>query len=261
MFQRGLVPVADKPVVNFDRQLAQARLMAESGFFPDSRAVAQAFVKVQAGAELGFGPFASMSGIFVLKGKIAVSAMLMAAAIRRSGRYDYRTKRHDDQACVIEFYLDGESIGESSFTMEDAKRAGLAGGDNWRKYPRNMLFARALSNGARWFCPDLFVGGVYTPDELGAEVDGESGEVTIVTPATSVREIVPVRDDELEGLAARKGADVVKILAHYGVGSLSELTAGQKNEVVGNLNARPDVSTPTGTAPVGEENSVEDVEE
>jgi hypothetical protein len=37
----------------------------------------------------------------------------------------------------------------------DAKAAGLAGKDVWKQYPRNMLFARALTNGMRWFTPDL----------------------------------------------------------------------------------------------------------
>jgi len=46
-----------------------------------------------------------------------------------------------------------------------------------------MLFARAISNGAKWFCPDIFGGPVYTPDELGAEVD-EEGDIIDVTPRT-----------------------------------------------------------------------------
>jgi hypothetical protein len=61
--------------------------------------------------------------------------------------------------------------------MEDAKRANLTGKDNWTKYPRNMLFARALSNGQKWYAPDVFNGAtVYTPDELGAVTD-EDGNV------------------------------------------------------------------------------------
>lgn len=40
-----------------------------------------------------------------------------------------------------------------------------------------MLFARAISNGVKFFCPDIFLGAtVYTPDELGATVN-EDGEV------------------------------------------------------------------------------------
>jgi hypothetical protein len=40
-------------------------------------------VKVLAGRELGFGPFASVNGIHVIKGKPGiVSANLMAAAVK-----------------------------------------------------------------------------------------------------------------------------------------------------------------------------------
>ena len=41
-----------------------------------------------------------------------------------------------------------------------------------------MMFARAMSNGQRWYAPDVFSGNaVYVPEELGAEVDGETGEI------------------------------------------------------------------------------------
>src|SRR4029077_8382708 len=78
--------------------------------------------------------------------------------------------RWDNEACEIVFTRKGRPLTPSSvFTLEDAERAGLKG-DNYRKFPRNMLFARAITNGARVHCPEVFVGAVYTPDEL---VDGE----------------------------------------------------------------------------------------
>jgi len=41
-----------------------------------------------------------------------------------------------------------------------------------------MLFARALSNGIRWFTPDIYNGAtVYTPDEMGALTDEEGNVV------------------------------------------------------------------------------------
>ena len=43
-----------------------------------------------------------------------------------------------------------------------------------------MLFARCISNGIKWFCPDVFSGSVYTPEELGATVN-EEGDVIDVT--------------------------------------------------------------------------------
>ena len=156
-------------------------VFVKSRFFQDSQDAAQAIVKVMAGAELGFPPIASMTGVYIVKGKVSLSANLIAAAIKRSGRYTYRVRKLDDSGCVLEFFENGESIGKSSFTREDAQRAQLLGKETWRSFFRNMAFARALSNGAKWHCPDVFGGPVYTPEELGAETDGE-GELINVTP-------------------------------------------------------------------------------
>jgi len=164
-------------------------LLAKSGYFKDATDAAQAVVKVLAGQELGFGPVASMTGIYIVKGRVTLSANLLGAAIKRSGRYDYHVGHLDDTECAIGFFAgsgdERRQIGISTFTIDDAKRAGLINGDNWKKYPRNMLFARALSNGAKWYCPDVFGGPIYTPDELGIPVDpvdGETFEVIDVTP-------------------------------------------------------------------------------
>jgi hypothetical protein len=161
-------------------------LLAKSGFFADSRGAAQAVVKVLAGREIGFGPIASMTGIHVIQGRVSLSANLMAAAVKRSGRYDYRVLTMSPDKCAIEFRErtpnGWDVIGTSEFTAADAKAAGT---QNMAKFARNMLFARAMSNGARWFCPDIFGGPVYTPDELGAQVDGETGEV-IDAPAPRI---------------------------------------------------------------------------
>lgn len=162
-------------VVPFEDTMQLGTVLAQSGFFQDSRQAAQAVVKVLAGRELGFGPIASMMGINIIKGRVTLSANLIASAIKKSERYDYQVKEHTDQKCVITFFDGAEVLGESSFSVEDARRAGLQG-NNWAKWPRNMMFARAISNGAKWYCPDVFTTGVYTPDELGAEVDGETGE-------------------------------------------------------------------------------------
>lgn len=163
-------------------------VFVRSGFFADTRDAAQAIVKVMAGQELGFAPIASMTGVYIVKGKVSLSANLIAAAVKRSGRYTFRVRQHDAQICEIEFFeLDKagnkESIGVSSFSMKEAAQAGLASSATWKNFPRNMLYARAMSNGAKWFCPDVFGGPVYTPDELGATIDGETGEVIDIEPA------------------------------------------------------------------------------
>lgn len=166
-----------------------ARLLAASNYFDakgsNESAIAQLATKVLAGRELGFAPFASVNGIHVIQGKPSISANLMAAAVKGSPRYDYRVRKMEDAICVIEFFerIGGklESLGTSAFTAEDAKKAGT---QNMAKFARNMLFARAMSNGVRWYCPDVFSGNiVYTPEELGADVtaDGDMIEATYRT--------------------------------------------------------------------------------
>lgn len=174
-------------------------VFVKSGFFADTRDAAQAIVKVMAGQELGFAPIASMTGVYIVKGKVSLSANLIAAAVKRSGRYTFRVRKHDAQVCEIEFFEfdkagNKESIGISSFTMKEAVEGrvnmdwdknsnGWKEKATWKNFPRNMLYARAMSNGAKWYCPDVFGGPVYTPDELGATIDGETGEVIDIEPA------------------------------------------------------------------------------
>ena len=120
---------------------------------------AQCGVKVLAGLELGFPTIASMCGIHIINGKPTLGAHLMAAAVKRSGKYNYRVTQLDNNGCTIAFSENGETIGESSFTKQDAVAAGALDGKNahtWKKFPRNMMFARAMSNGVRWYCPDIF---------------------------------------------------------------------------------------------------------
>jgi hypothetical protein len=160
-----------------------AKAFAASGYFKDATDVAKAYTKVLAGSELGIPPMQAMTGIHIVEGKPTLSAALVGALIKRSGRYDYRVATLTDTECVLMFFQDGEELGESRFTMDDARKIGVAGKQVWQKYARNMLLSRALTNGARWFCPDVFGGAVYTPEEMGANVDEDGDVIDSASPA------------------------------------------------------------------------------
>jgi hypothetical protein len=215
-------------------------MLARSGYFPDIKAAAQAAVKIQAGRELGFGPVSSIINIHFVSGKLAFAAGLLAACVRRSGVYDYKILHHDDQSCEIQFTRGEQVLGISRFTIEDAKKAGLDCGTNWRRYPRNMLFARAVSNGARWYCPDLFMGSIYTPDELGAEVDPEDGTIIAESVTAQPRPgLTTEQHDRLLQLIAGTGTDPARVCSHYGVADLAELSPGQFGDAVSVLESKP----------------------
>jgi len=140
---------------------------------------------------MGFSPLVSMTKINVISGKISLSAELMASMIKRSGEYDYKIVKHDDSECSIQFYRKSEKGYLSTFTIEDAKKAGLMkGGSGWEKYPRAMLFSRALSQGARIECPHL-LNGAYTAEEMGAEVNEEGEVISIETVTESPKQQEP----------------------------------------------------------------------
>ena len=153
-----------------------ADMMAKSGYFKDVRDAAQAGVKIMAGHGWGIQPFDAITGINVIQGKPAIGAGLMAAKVKASGKYDYRVRELSNDAARIEFFENGESIGVSEFTLADAKAAGT---QNLQKFARNMLFARAMSNGVKWYCPDVFSQAVYVPEELGAPVDGDGNVIDV----------------------------------------------------------------------------------
>lgn len=186
--------------------------LAASQYFRDASKVEQAVTKILAGRELGIPPVASLTGIYLVEGKVTIGANVMAALVKKSDKYSYRVKRLDNEACILEFFEKGKSIGESSFTKKDIETAELQSKSNWKKYPRNMMFARAMSNGVKFYCPDLFMGPVYTTEEMedaeGLIIEVEPvGEAYVeqseVVSPKSEKSPVPTGPEELLDLVNR----------------------------------------------------------
>jgi hypothetical protein len=155
-----------------------AKAFAESGMFSDTKSAAQAIVKIQAGQEIGIPPFASMTGIHIIQGKPTIGAGLIASRLKGSGKYDYRVVEASEKVCSIDFYQGNTKIGNSTFTIEDARKALTK---NIDKFPKNMLFARAISNGVKWYCPDIFSGPVYVPEEMQVVTTEEATHIEVDT--------------------------------------------------------------------------------
>jgi hypothetical protein len=155
-----------------------AKAFAESGMFADTKSAAQAIVKIQAGQEIGIPPFAAMTGIHIIQGKPTIGAGLIASRLKGSGKYDYRVVEASEKVCSIDFYQGNTKIGNSTFTIEDARKALTK---NIDKFPKNMLFARAISNGVKWYCPDIFSGPVYVPEEMQVVTTEEAIHIEVDT--------------------------------------------------------------------------------
>ena len=240
--------------------VALGKVLAQSGYFSDAKQAAQAAVKVMAGSEVGLGPIASMTNIHIVQGKVTIGANMIAALIRRHPDYDYEVTEHTDQVCSVRFLYKGKPAGTSTFTMDDAAKAGLTKNPTWKAHPRNMLFARAISNGAKWYAPDVSAGApLYTPDELGAEVDGETLEVVKVpeqpAPMPEPQQIEApseplIEDDDdfdpkavTELLKAEFGATVIKkAYTAAGIAKYGDLTPEKADEIASQLRMTEEVA-------------------
>jgi len=164
------------------------RIFAESGMFPDIKTQAQAVVKILAGKELGLSPFESMKNIYLVSGKLAIQSNALASLIKTNKKYDYKVETLTDKECKISFWLLGdkkEEIGISEFTFQDAAKAGLVNKENWKSYPKNMMFARALANGVRFYCPDAACGW-HVQEEYEDLLPADRRETITITPEGNI---------------------------------------------------------------------------
>ena len=185
-----------------------AEALQNSGYFADVKSVAQAAVKILAGRELGLGPVESMRALHIVQGKVELSADLLAARVKLNPHYDYRILVLNEAGCSIEFFQDGESLGCSDFVDADRARAKLTG-QTWEQYPRNMMFARAMSNGVAWYCPDVASGARLYVD---GEIDTDNEHPPFVTPelvepaASAAPVLATVSGDQAGGGATHPSA-------------------------------------------------------
>lgn len=101
----------------------------------------------------------------VINGRPALKSESMLARFQKAGGHIQWTEL-SDKRCAAVFSHPQCSPVEVDWDLDRAKAAGLSGRDMWRKFPRNMLKARVISDGVRTAYPAC-LGGVYTPEELG----------------------------------------------------------------------------------------------
>lgn len=143
------------------QKLVASGLLGKSIQKPES-----ALAVILAGRELGLTAMQSLRSIHVIEGKPSLSSDLMVALVKRSPTCRYfKLVESTAKIATYETYREGEGITKLSFTLEQAQAAGVAGKDNWRKYPDAMLRARCIAALARAVYPDLLA-GVYETDEI-----------------------------------------------------------------------------------------------
>ena len=143
---------------------------------------AQAMFIMLKGVELGLSPLQALDGINIIQGKPTISPQLMLALINRSGELEDMKIDSTETLCTVTMKRKGRSAHTETFSLEDAKKMQLMEKDNYKKQPKTMMKWRAVSACARIAFPDV-IQGVYTPEEMGAEVaEDDSGDVVVIAP-------------------------------------------------------------------------------
>ena len=112
----------------------------------------------------GIHPAIAVRDFHIIQGRPALKTDAMMARFQQAGGKVEWKVYTDVEVTGVFSHPQGGSL-TVSWTMEQAKRIGLAGKDNWRNYPRAMLRARCISEGIRSVYPGCIV-GVYTPEEV-----------------------------------------------------------------------------------------------
>ena len=154
-----LVKKEDTNLVSVSEALFNSKL------FPNVGNRFGAFAVVQYGAELGLGPMTSLQTMAIIKGKICMAAqMMLTLAVNRGVRYKVLVDTNTESK--VHFEREGFAPYDSVFTLEDAKKAGIYRQDSgWDKFPKDMLFWRAITRGLRRIAPDVVL-GLYSKEEI-----------------------------------------------------------------------------------------------
>jgi len=138
---------------------------------------------------VGLSVMDAIHGVAWVQGRPVIDATLQRALATRAG-YRILVTDASPQSVTAKVVLTttGETLGSVTYTIEDAKTAGLAGKDNWKKNPEDMLVARATSRAVRRYCSDVLVGGSLTEDEVESlEVEDQ---VEVLAPVVETVEVV-----------------------------------------------------------------------
>ena len=127
---------------------------------------ANVLIAMGLGQALDLTPAQSLYEIYVVNGRPSPSANLMAGLVRKAGH----KLRIDGDATRCTATLirrdDPEAPFTATWTIEQARAAGLAGKDTWKQYPGAMLRARAVSEVVRMGASECVLGMDYSAEEM-----------------------------------------------------------------------------------------------
>lgn len=177
------------------RQMAAATIKSGLSFGLQNEDAALALMLICQSENLH--PMQAVRRFHIIKGRPAMRADAMQAEFQRAGGTVHWLER-SNTCCRATFEHSSGGKLTVCWTLEDAKSAGLTSNENWRRFPRQMLAARVISEGVRAVLPAIIC-GMYTPEEITDSIE-----------VPSVQSVSSVQSVQIENKKATSNIDVVE---------------------------------------------------
>ena len=177
----------------FDQALTFSQYLADSDLVPKDfkGKPGNCLIAMQWGSELGLKPLQSLQNLAVINGRPALWGDAVIALVMASPVCEYVTEDDDGETAFCRVKRKGAPEQVRSFSMDDARKAGLAGKQGpWTQYPKRMRQMRARAFALRDVFPDVLRGMPIAeelqdiPSDTPAASQGERhmGQAEVVLP-------------------------------------------------------------------------------
>lgn len=172
---------------DLDEALRFAEVLSKSSIVPKDYQgnAGNVLVAMQWGMELGLQPLQAMQNIAVINGRPSIWGDAMLALVRGSGLLEKIDEDISDTVCTCKLKRKGEEAISRSFSLEEAKRAGLfekAG--PWKSYPKRMMQMRARAFALRDAFPDVLKGIHIAEESQDMPPEKDMGQADVVESKT-----------------------------------------------------------------------------
>jgi hypothetical protein len=190
-----IVPIDDRgwKIENDNHLKIVAKTILDSGITPH-RSVNVIAAIIMRGRSLKLDVWEALENIYSISNRTVISSHLAMALVERSGLLEDKdqafTGNGAERTCSVMVMRRGRKQRIWSFSLAQARAAGLTDKDSWKKWPDNMLYARALMFALRSEFSDV-LHGMYAVEEFDVNPDEPEEKPAVV------EEVLPPRGKPL----------------------------------------------------------------
>ena len=168
---------------NFEQALTFSNYLADSDMVPKDfkGKPGNCLIAIQWGAELGLKPLQALQNLAIINGRPSLWGDAVIALVRSSPLCEYVIESDDGNTATCKVKRRGEPEQARTFSMEDAKAAGLQGKQGpWSQYPKRMRQMRARAFALRDVFPDVLRGLPVAEEIMDIPPERHMGAVEMV---------------------------------------------------------------------------------